>query len=303
MPGRPPKGSNLKASWSKPPQLATFKMEEQRLYSEVPLDIKLFTLFLSSESRCSSQQSGIMDVTSLCSRLLVAVMVLLVAQIKQSHSAQNAGEARPRITPDRLQFFEYETVHISCEELMGLTGWRVMHRHNKTTNSSICTPPASRCTIQPAFEWDSGEFWCEDDEGNTTGSINISVTDGSVILEVPARPVMEGSNVTLLCQKQNSESKYIVDFYKDGVSLWSEYSHLTIKNVSKSHEGLYKCSISGAGQSPESWLAVTENTNISYKEFQPPQQHPSNFPTQTFLVYCLENHHHKKIKQIAAQKH
>ena len=33
-------------------------------------------------------------------------------------------------------------------------------------------------------------------------------------------------------------------------------ARMTIYNVSKSDEGLYKCSMSGLGESPESWLAV-----------------------------------------------
>ncbi|MEQ2227218.1 hypothetical protein ILYODFUR_035569, partial [Ilyodon furcidens] len=33
---------------------------------------------------------------------------------------------------------------------------------------------------------------------------------------------------------------------------------MTLSKVSKSDEGLYKCSISGAGKSPESWLAVVK---------------------------------------------
>ncbi|MED6285548.1 hypothetical protein CHARACLAT_030363 [Characodon lateralis] len=33
---------------------------------------------------------------------------------------------------------------------------------------------------------------------------------------------------------------------------------MTLSKVSKSDEGLYKCSISGAGESPESWLAVVK---------------------------------------------
>ncbi|XP_041634994.1 uncharacterized protein LOC121504350 [Cheilinus undulatus] len=215
-------------------------------------------------------------------------MVLLVAQINQSHSAQNADRVFPRITPDRLQFFEYETVHISCEELMGLTGWRVMHRHNKPTNSHICTPPASRCTIEPAFERHSGEYWCENNEGNTTGSINISVTAGSVILEVPARPVMEGSDVTLFCKNQKFQSEHIADFYKDDVSLGSGYSHITIRNVSKSHEGLYKCSISGAAQSPESWLAVRKKENPKpNKEIQPPQKHSPHHSTILWIAVSI----------------
>uniref|UniRef100_A0A1A7ZZF0 Ig-like domain-containing protein n=1 Tax=Nothobranchius furzeri TaxID=105023 RepID=A0A1A7ZZF0_NOTFU len=33
---------------------------------------------------------------------------------------------------------------------------------------------------------------------------------------------------------------------------------MTLQNISKSDEGRYKCSISGKGESPESWLAVVK---------------------------------------------
>ncbi|KAK5623154.1 hypothetical protein CRENBAI_018921 [Crenichthys baileyi] len=33
---------------------------------------------------------------------------------------------------------------------------------------------------------------------------------------------------------------------------------MAILNVTKADEGYYKCSISGAGESPESWLAVSK---------------------------------------------
>ncbi|XP_062301373.1 uncharacterized protein LOC134006304 [Scomber scombrus] len=47
------------------------------------------------------------------------------------------------------------------------------------------------------------------------------------------------------------------DFYKDGVLMQSSpVAEMTINNVSKSNEGLYRCNISGVGTSPDSWLAV-----------------------------------------------
>ncbi len=80
---------------------------------------------------------------------------------------------------------------------------------------------------------------------------------GSVILESPALPVMEGHNVTLRCTNKKPSFKLTADFYKDGVLIMSSFTgNMTIHSVSKSDEGLYKCSISGAGGSPVSWLNV-----------------------------------------------
>ena len=83
------------------------------------------------------------------------------------------------------------------------------------------------------------------------------ILDGFVILESPVLPAMEGNNVTLSCRKKKTSSNLTAEFYKDGVLIGSSSTgELTIHSVSKSDEGLYKCNISGAGESSESWLAV-----------------------------------------------
>ena len=80
---------------------------------------------------------------------------------------------------------------------------------------------------------------------------------GSVILESPVLPVMEGEDVTLSCREKTTSFNLTADFYKDGLHVGrGSTGTLTIHSVSKSDEGLYKCNISGAGESPESRLAV-----------------------------------------------
>lgn len=89
---------------------------------------------------------------------------------------------------------------------------------------------------------------------------------GSVILESPVLPVKEGDHVSLHCKKKKSSADLIADFYKDGLRIRTGYrGNMTIYNVSKSDEGLYKCNISGAGQSPESLLAVRGETLLFFK--------------------------------------
>ena len=88
---------------------------------------------------------------------------------------------------------------------------------------------------------------------------------GSVILESPAVPVMEGESVTLICRNQTSTLS--ADFYKDGRLIRSSSSgNITIHRVSKSDEGLYKCNISDGGQSPDSWLAVRGEISLKGPE-------------------------------------
>ncbi|CAK6984755.1 low affinity immunoglobulin gamma Fc region receptor II-a-like isoform X6, partial [Scomber scombrus] len=119
----------------------------------------------------------------------------------------------------------------------------------------------SFCTFARAYLGDSGEYWCETDGGERSNTVNITVTAGSVILESPVHPVMEGDNVTLRCRDKENSPNLRADFYKDGVFMQSSpVAEMTINSVSKSDEGLYRCSISGGGTSPESWLAVRANS-------------------------------------------
>ncbi|CAK6974747.1 uncharacterized protein LOC121889065 [Scomber scombrus] len=68
---------------------------------------------------------------------------------------------------------------------------------------------------------------------------------------------MEGDDVTLRCKTKTSNLP--ADFYKDGSLIRTEPTgHMTIHHVSKSDEGLYKCNSSSHGESPSSWISVTE---------------------------------------------
>lgn len=89
-----------------------------------------------------------------------------------------------------------------------------------------------------------------------------------MILEIPAVPVMEGETVTLGCRNKTTSFNFTTDFYKDGLHISTNSTqNMTIHRVSKSDEGYYKCSISGAGESPESWLAVRSRGNTGESTF------------------------------------
>ncbi|XP_025761521.1 uncharacterized protein LOC102081261 [Oreochromis niloticus] len=91
--------------------------------------------------------------------------------------------------------------------------------------------------------------------------VNLRVTGGSVILQSPVLPVMEGDDVTLLCKTKTTPSNLTAAFYKDGSLIREEPTgHMTIQHVSRSDEGLYKCDISGHGASPSSWITVTDSS-------------------------------------------
>ena len=44
------------------------------------------------------------------------------------------------------------------------------------THTSKWVTSAEPVTIKPAFESDSGEYWCEDGDGQRSRAVNISVT-------------------------------------------------------------------------------------------------------------------------------
>ncbi|XP_029932731.1 Fc receptor-like protein 5 [Myripristis murdjan] len=167
-----------------------------------------------------------------------------------------------RVIPNRSQFFPYDTVSLSCEEQGNSSGWRVMRNTSGTKVISDCSTDwgqikDSHCLIDDLYASDSGVYWCQSGSGRCSDAVNITVTAGSVILESPGLPVMEGSDVTLRCRKKTTPSNLTADFYKDGLRFGnSSTGEMTIHSVSNSDEGFYKCSFSDSGASPESWLAV-----------------------------------------------
>ncbi|XP_042257756.1 low affinity immunoglobulin gamma Fc region receptor II-like [Thunnus maccoyii] len=175
------------------------------------------------------------------------------------------SQARLTVSPSSSQFFQWSSVSLSCEEDNSSGGWTL--RRNTTTGLSQCgdgwgRSAGSSCKISPIDPMDRGVYWCESREGATSNSINITVTGGSVILQSPVLPVMEGDDVTLHCKTKTSNLP--ADFYKDGSLIRTEPAgHMTIHHVSMSDEGLYKCHSSSHGESPPSWITVTGKPNTT----------------------------------------
>uniref|UniRef100_A0AAQ6IB30 Ig-like domain-containing protein n=1 Tax=Anabas testudineus TaxID=64144 RepID=A0AAQ6IB30_ANATE len=162
------------------------------------------------------------------------------------------------IDPNRAQFFEYESLTFYCEGVSYCEVVRESKGKIPTCNiTNRRTSTGSSCTITNVFPADSGVYWFKAGGEKRSNGVNITVTAGSVILEIPALPVMEGEAVTLTCRNKTTSSQTSADFYKDGVFLSSSSTgNMSIHNVSKCDEGLYKCNISGAGESAESRLTV-----------------------------------------------
>ncbi|XP_071022335.1 sialoadhesin-like [Oncorhynchus clarkii lewisi] len=165
-----------------------------------------------------------------------------------------------RVSPDRSQFFKYESVSLSCEVQGNSAGWRVVRNTERGILSECNTDwgkqQGSSCiaSLKPS---DSGVYWCESGSGEHSNAVNITVHAGAVILESPALPVTEGDSVTLRCRYLGTLSNLTADFYKDGSPIRTESTgEMTIPAVSESDEGLYKCTNSER-ESPESWMTVT----------------------------------------------
>ncbi|XP_008302644.1 sialoadhesin-like, partial [Stegastes partitus] len=206
----------------------------------------------SAASQCDSQQTDDMEVkvVFMCdfSGMLVFILLLRVHNV----------DAVFRIVPNRLQLFQHESVSFLCEGLDNSTQLRGIR--NAEGFISVCdVTEVVSCTIRRVYLTDSGEYWCETDGGDRSSSANITVTAGSVILESPVLPVTEGNNVTLKCRTKKTSSDVAAHFYKDGLLVGSSSAgEMVLHSVSGSDEGLYKCSISSVGESPQSWLAVRE---------------------------------------------
>ncbi|XP_042153782.1 Fc receptor-like protein 5 isoform X2 [Oncorhynchus tshawytscha] len=170
------------------------------------------------------------------------------------------GGASLSVSPDRSQFFEYESVSLSCEVWGNSAGWRVVRNTGRGILSECNTDwgeqQGSSCIV-PLIPSDSGVYWCESGSGEHSNAVNITVHAGAVIPESPALPVTEGDSVTLRCRYKRIPSNLTADFYKDGSLIRTETTgEMTIPAVSKSDEGLYTCTNSER-ESPESWMTVT----------------------------------------------
>ncbi|KAM3599798.1 uncharacterized protein V6R79_011801 [Siganus canaliculatus] len=167
-----------------------------------------------------------------------------------------------KVSPDSSQVFSWSSVTLSCENVDNCYGW-TLRRKTATETRTQCGADWGRsagfsCVIKFSMIWDSGVYWCESEQGGTSNTISLTVTDKAVILQSPVSPVDPGHDVTLYCLPKTPPSNLPAAFYKDGSFISAEpEGHITFHHVSKADEGLYHCSINDHGDSLASWLFVS----------------------------------------------
>ncbi|XP_047443929.1 low affinity immunoglobulin gamma Fc region receptor II-like [Mugil cephalus] len=210
------------------------------------------------------------------------------------------NQAHLTVSPSSSQFFKRDFVSLSCEEDDSSAGW-TLRRNTTKRQRTQCgdgwgEAAGSSCNISYIVPLDSGAYWCESREGATSNSINLTVSGGPVILQSPVLPVMEGDDVTLLCKTKTTPSILSVTFYKDGSLIRNESTgHMTIHHVTRSDEGLYRCNIISHGESPSSWITVTEKpTTTAPPTSTPPSRNNAEAtpppPSSLHLVLRLVCH-------------
>ncbi|XP_052407573.1 Fc receptor-like protein 5 isoform X26 [Carassius gibelio] len=196
------------------------------------------------------------------------------------------------ISPNRTQHFTLISLSLSCEDQSNSDRWRV-RRYTDNEQLEDCssslwgTQTGSTCTISSTVPSDTGVYWCQSESGDSYNLVNISVHIG-VILESPVHPVTEGDSLTLRCLYPYASPPILrADFYKDGSLIQNQTPEMIISNVSKSNEGFYYCKHPERGESPKSWISVTEVSNESCCIFSHSESHMSVLHTlSSILAVC-----------------
>lgn len=120
--------------------------------------------------------------------------------------------ASVRVIPDRSQFFSGESLTLSCED----RDWTLRRNTSRETRSRCGkrllseavwgTGNGSSCAITALHTMDTGPYWCESRERQTSDIININVTEGTVVPWSPVLPVTEAQTVSTSPESQSSSN-------------------------------------------------------------------------------------------------
>ncbi|XP_007544334.1 Fc receptor-like A [Poecilia formosa] len=205
-------------------------------------------------------------------------------------------QVRLTVSPSRSQLIRGESVTLICEDENSSDGWTVKRNTTRGTRTECGKgwgkPAGSSCSISYILEKYTGVYWCESKEGSSSSSSMNLTVGGSVILQSPVLPVMEGDDVTLSCRAKSPAHNLPAAFYKDGSFIGhGTTGNLTLNLVKKSDEGLYKCNIIDQGESPSSWISVSDKLKVALptSKAPPPASDPVQLVftvTRRLLVFC-----------------
>ncbi|XP_067381039.1 uncharacterized protein [Channa argus] len=173
-------------------------------------------------------------------------------------------------SPNLQQFFTRgPPVSLSCvEDGQTVDGWTVKRTRGGQTEecgaagSYFGRLDGSSCVLDVSTKF-STDYWCGTSSGQKSNQVTITVTDGPLILEIPALPVLTGSDVTLSCRKRNGD-KVKAYYLVNGNKLVSDPKIMfTIHKVQWSDARLYSCSTDAYGKSPQSRLRVRDRPPTS----------------------------------------
>uniref|UniRef100_A0AAZ1X4S2 Ig-like domain-containing protein n=1 Tax=Oreochromis aureus TaxID=47969 RepID=A0AAZ1X4S2_OREAU len=208
-------------------------------------------------------------------QLTAGVCVLLL-------SAPTVSAVSLSVSPNLQQFFRGSSpVYLSCvDDGQTADGWTVKRTRGGLTEDCGAAPDFGRllgssCVVDLSAP--SETFWCEDSSGQQSDRVSISVSEGGVILEIPALPVITGSDVTLYCTPKEGERRKSY-FIRDNVPLGSgPEGKWILSKVNRSDEGLYSCSTDIHPRSPQSRLRVRDfsSPRSSAPTISPPPPSPS----------------------------
>uniref|UniRef100_A0A4W5LVN4 Ig-like domain-containing protein n=1 Tax=Hucho hucho TaxID=62062 RepID=A0A4W5LVN4_9TELE len=163
------------------------------------------------------------------------------------------------VSPDRSQFYEFESVTLSCEVQGNSVGWRVVRNTSRGILSECHTDwgkqQGSSCTVS-LIPSHSGVYWCESGSGEHSKAVNITVLSYPASLSVsPDRSqFFEHESVSLSCEVQvNSAGRRVMRNTERGIlsecnTDWGKQqgSSCTVSLI-PSHSGVYWCE-SGSGE-------------------------------------------------------
>ncbi|XP_034021596.1 tyrosine-protein kinase receptor TYRO3-like isoform X2 [Thalassophryne amazonica] len=166
------------------------------------------------------------------------------------------------IHPDLQQFHPGRSITLSCpadghSADEGSVVWRTVGNQTQRCGphpEDFWVLDGSSCRSSGLFPTDSGVYWCQTRDGQKSDVVPIFVS-AVLILEIPALPVLAGSDVTLHCLGPDG-SRVSADYYKSNTKTGSgSGSGFKITGVQKSDEGFYSCLV-GQTESKRSELRV-----------------------------------------------